>query len=142
MSLTLALALAAQIPPVQPMPKGTGLPPPGTDEAAVMAQIVRLLGALETKDGAAILAATRPEGGAAAAMELADGKRIIRRIGWAEFAAGLATYTDRYRERLSNPAIEIDGDIALVWAPYTVLKKGAVDHCGFDHFDMVRVNGA
>jgi hypothetical protein len=124
------------------MPKGTGLPPPGTDEAAVMAPITRLLGALQTKGGAAILAAIRAEGGATAAMELADRKRIVPRVGWAEFAARLATYTDRYRERLSDPAIEIDSDLAMVWAPYTVLKNGAVDHCGFDHFDMVRENGA
>ena len=142
MILMSLMALAAQITPVQPLPKGTGLPPPGTDEAAVMAPINALLGALETKDAAAILAATRPEGGATAAMTLPDGRHIVRRIGWVEFAGGVKGYTDRYQERISDPAVEVDGDIAMVWAPYTVFKNGAADHCGYDHFDVVRENGS
>ena len=26
----------------------------------------------------------------------------------------------------------------MVWAPYTLLKDGKPDHCGYDHFDLVR----
>ena len=45
-------------------------------------------------------------------------------------------------ERLVGaPAIEIDGDIAMVWSPYVFLVDGKLSHCGTDHFDLVREAG-
>ena len=41
-----------------------------------------------------------------------------------------------------DPAIEIDGDVAMVWAPFVVRVGGKVSNCGIDHFDLVRENGA
>ncbi|WP_419807361.1 nuclear transport factor 2 family protein [Sphingomonas sp.] len=144
MILPLLLALA-QITPTQQMPRGTGLPPAvaesAADPQAVLATVQRLLGALETGDRATILAVTRPDGGATAAMERPDGRRMVRRIGWAEFVAGLEGGADRWSEAISDPAVEVDGDIAMVWAPYVVKKNGVADHCGFDHFDLVREAG-
>lgn len=136
------LALVLQVTPIQPMPKGTGLPPPVTEEAGVMAPINRLLAAIEGHDDAAVLAATRPEGGATMALEQPDGTRRIRHLSWPEFAAQLKPGPDHLQERISDPAIEIDGDIAMVWAPYTLLRGGTIDHCGYDHFDLVRENGS
>ena len=141
--MLLALLLA-QVTPVQPMPRGTGLPPAAdasADTAAVLATVNRLLGALETTDRATILAVTRPDGGATAAMERPDGARAVRRIGWAEFAASLEGGAERWSEAISDPAIEVDGDIAMVWAPYVVRRNGAPHHCGYDHFDLVREGG-
>ncbi|MFX8926085.1 hypothetical protein ABTN20_19705, partial [Acinetobacter baumannii] len=48
---------------------------------------------------------------------------------------------ERYEERLSDPAIEIDGGIAMVWGRCTFLIDGKVHHCGYDHFDLVRDGG-
>lgn len=144
-ALLLALAPATgQTTPMQPMPKGTGLPPAADTQAdtqAVLAVVQRLLGALETNDRATVAAVTRPEGGATAALELPDGARRIRRRSWSEFTAGLTPGPDRFSETIADPAIEVDGDIAMVWAPYVVRKNGAVQHCGYDHFDLVRDAG-
>lgn len=138
----LSLLLLAQITPVQPLPKGTGQPPAAdTDAPAVLAVVQRLLGSLETNDAATVLAVTRPEGGATAALERPDGGRAIRHRSWAEFAAALKPGPDHYRETISDPAVEVDGDIAMVWAPYVVRRNGAVDHCGYDHVDLVREAG-
>lgn len=140
--MLILLPLLLQVTPVQPLPKGTGLPPPASEEGSVMVPINKLLAALETSDGAAILTVTRPEGGATAALERPDGKRAVRHLSWADFAAGLKPDGVRYQERIFDPAIEIDGDVAYVWARYTVLKNGAVDHCGYDLFDLVREQGS
>ena len=48
---------------------------------------------------------------------------------------------DHADERITDPAVEVDGDVAMVWAPYTVTVNGTVDHCGYDHFDLVREQG-
>ena len=139
--MSLILALLAQVTPMQPMPKGTGLPPPGTEEGAVMVPINALFAGLAARDSAAILAQLRPEGGATVANEAPNGVRTVRHMSWAEFAAGVKPGPEKYEERISNPAVEIDGDIAMVWAPYTFFIDGKAHHCGIDHFDLVRETG-
>ena len=143
MLLPLLLALA-QVIPVQPLPRGTGLPPAAdasADTQAVLAAVQRLLGTIETNDRETLLAVTRPDGGATVAMERPDGARRVRHLSWAEFAQLLVPGPGRHRETISDPAVEVDGDIAMVWAPYLVTRNGAPDHCGYDHFDLVREGG-
>jgi len=142
MSLILSLLLAAQITPMQPMPKGTGLPLADADTSAVMAPIDRLFAGLAARDPQALLAQLRPEGGATVAIEQADGTRVVSHMAWADFANHLKPGPERYEERLTDPAVEMDGDIAMVWSPYTFLIDGKVHHCGVDHFDLVREAGA
>jgi hypothetical protein len=142
MPLILSLLLAAQITPMQPMPKGTGLPLADVDTAAVMAPIDRLFAGLAARDAAAISAQLRTDGGATIAVEKADGSHVVRHLSWAEFTAGIKPGPEKYEERLTDPAVEVDGDIAMVWAPYTFFVDGKAQHCGVDHFDLVRENGA
>jgi hypothetical protein len=141
--ILLSLLLAAgQITPVQPIVKGTGLPPAAmTEEAGVMVPIDALLVALAARDGQAILAQVRPDGSATVAEEKPDGTRSVRRTSWPDFAASIRPGSERYVERLTDPAVDIDGDIAMVWSPYVFTIDGKVSHCGTDHFDMVREAG-
>ncbi len=136
--------LLAQITPVQPLPKGTGLPPTAEradDTQAVLATMQRMFDGLAARDGARILAETRSEGGATASVERPDGTRRLRRLTWAEFAAGVKPGPERLQERLTDPAVEVDGDIAMVWSPYVFTVDGKLSHCGIDHFDLVREGG-
>src|SRR3954470_18319780 len=142
MPLILSLLLAAQITPMQPMPKGTGLPLADVDSSAVMAPIDRLFAGMTARDPQAVLAQLRPEGGATVAIEQADGTRAVSHMPWSDFANHLKPGPERYEERLTDPAIEVDGDIAMVWSPYTFLIDGKVHHCGVDHFDLARENNA
>lgn len=134
----IALLLALQITPVAPIVKGTALPPPASEEAAVMAPVSAVLRALEKDDGAALLAVTMPEGALTVARTGPDGAIQHRTQRWSEVAAQLKPDGIAYEERLGTPAIEIDEGVAMVWAPYTSIADGKVSHCGFDHFDLVR----
>ncbi|WP_174290860.1 hypothetical protein [Sphingomonas bacterium] len=140
--MPLLLALLAQVTPVQPIVHGTGLPPQGTDEASVMAPVNALLAGIAAHDGAAATARVRTDGTLTAAVERADGSHELRRMSWADFAARLKPSPQRVEERLLDPAVEIDGDVAMVWSPYVFLVDGKVDHCGADHFDVVRDGGS
>ena len=133
--LLLALAQSDRLPPADPLP----LADPYT--AAVMVPIRAMLAGIGAGDGAAATAQVRAEGGATAVAENADGTRAVRHLSWPEFAARFQPGGDRSEERLGEPAIEIDGDIAMVWAPYAFLVGGKLHHCGFDHFDLVREAG-
>jgi|SRR5271170_1723874 len=44
-------------------------------------------------------------------------------------------------ERIHDPLIRIDNDLAMVWAPFVFLVDGKVDHCGTDLFNIVRKDG-
>ena len=134
--LLLALQSADRLPPANPLPYADPV------AGAVMAPIDAMLRGLAAHDGAAILAQVRPDGGATVAVEKPDGTRSIRRMSWTEFAAGVKPGPDRLEEKLTDTAIEVDGDIAMVWGPYTVTVNGKLHHCGADHFGLIRENGA
>ncbi len=59
-----------------------------------------------------------------------------------DFAAHVATPAKTtIEERIHEPLIRIDNDLAVVWAPFEFLSSGKVDHCGTDLFSLVRVDG-
>lgn len=139
--MPLLLAVLAEVTPVQPLPKGTGLPPPGTEEAAVLAPIDAVFTAFDAGDGQAMLRHVDPAGRVIAVGPGPDGVPVVRRTTFAEFATKLAP-AGAFSERISDPAIDIDGDVAMVWAPFTVRVKGVLQSCGTDHFDLIREGGA
>jgi hypothetical protein len=115
--------------------------PSAADKAAILAPIDAALAALGTQDSAALLTHVYPEGRVVAVGTLATGAKVFRRESWADYAARMKP-GNGFIERISDPKIEIDGDIALVWAPFTIERGGKITACGYDHFDMVRHDGA
>jgi hypothetical protein len=49
--------------------------------------------------------------------------------------------TTQIEERIHDPLVRIDNDLAMVWAPFEFLVDGKVDHCGTDLFNLVRKDG-
>ncbi|WHU04069.1 hypothetical protein [Sphingomonas sp. NIBR02145] len=137
-----ALAQSGPVTPAAKLPPANPLPYEDAEAAAVLAPINAMFAGLAAHDGAAILAQTRPEGGATVAVEKPDGSRAIRHLSWADFAGGIKPGPEKLEERISTPAIEVDGDIAMVWAPYVFLIDGKAHHCGINHFDLLRENGS
>ncbi len=137
----LLLPLFLQITPVQPLPKANPSPPPVREETGVMAPVNALFAAIAARDGQAALATAIDGASATTATEAPDGTRKITRRAWADFAAGLKPGPEKFEERLFAPAIEVDGDVALVWGRYDFYVGGKLHHCGYDHFDLVREGG-
>jgi len=140
--ILLPVLLALQTTPVAPIVKGTALPPPASEEAAVLAPINGLFAAIAARDGQAALPFVRAEGRATAAGNKPDGTTMVNSRSWADFAAALKPGAERFEERMPSPAIEVDGDIAMAWGDYVFLVDGKVVHCGVNHFDLVRENDA
>jgi hypothetical protein len=116
--------------------------PRTNDESAAMAAVDRMFAGLAARDGQAILAVVRPEGGANVVVERPNGTRAVRHLSWTDFAGGLKPGPEKYREALTDPIVRVDGDIAMVWGRYTFFLDGKPQHCGVDHFDLVREAGA
>jgi hypothetical protein len=128
-----AVAAAQGLPPAQ------ALPPPDGDTTAVLVPINAVFAAFEVGDGPALLRSVYPEGRVTATGIRANSNGL-RQQSWTEFARGLQPGSG-FQERITDPAIEIDGDVAMVWAPFVVRVGGKMTNCGFDHFDLVRENG-
>jgi len=139
--MILPLLLALQTTPVAPIVKGTALPPPASEEAAVLTPINGIFAAIASRNGQSALPFVRAEGRATATGTRPDGTPVVNSRSWTEFAAGLTAGPERFEERMPAPAIEIDGDIAMAWGDYVFLIDGKVAHCGVNHFDLVRESG-
>jgi Putative lumazine-binding len=49
--------------------------------------------------------------------------------------------TTHIEERIHDPLVRIDNDLAVVWAPFEFVVDGKVDHCGTDLFNLIRTEG-
>ncbi|CAN5160799.1 hypothetical protein BH10PSE12_BH10PSE12_18340 [soil metagenome] len=133
-SVLLAMAQGDKLPPANPVPLDTSA------EASVLAPINALFAALGAGDAAAMLQHVYPEGRVSAIGPRRDGAQGLRQESWTKFAERI-TPGSTFQERIWDPAIDIDGDIAMVWAPYDVRVAGKVANCGVDHFDLIREAG-
>jgi hypothetical protein len=107
------------------------------EEQAVLAPIHAMFDGMSKRDAAAIKAPTLP-GGTMVLMR--DGKPA--QMTFEAFADRVGKPgTTQIEERIHNPLIRIDNDLAVVWAPFDFLVDGKVDHCGTDLFNLVRVDG-
>jgi hypothetical protein len=137
--LSILLALAAQTSSGK-LPPAPALPPPVGEEQAVLATVNALLGSFNAGNSAAMLRWVYPDG-RVTATGTRSGSKGLRQQSWTEFAARV-TPAGHFEETISDPAIEVDGDAAMVWAPFVVRVGGKVSNCGVDHFDLIRDNGS
>jgi hypothetical protein len=110
------------------------------DVKAVLATVDALFAAFESGDAAAVLRQVFPDGRVTASGRRGDGTSSLRPQSWTQFAERV-TPQRAFQERITNPTVHIDNDIAVVWAPFVVRVGGKVSNCGIDHFDVVRESG-
>ena len=137
--MILSLLLAAQVSSGRLPPAGP-IPAPDFETANVLAPIQSLFASFAAGDSAAMLRVVYTDGRVTATGQRASGSDL-RQLSWTQMAQRV-TPDARFTESISDPAVEVDGDVAMVWAPFVVRINGKVSNCGFDHFDLVRENGA
>ncbi len=121
----------------QPLP----LPEPGAEERrAVMQPIDAFVTSLRTRDTALLVSLFSPRAQWVTAGYGDQGITIRRRPAIADVQI-LTRPGGVLDEQLYDIVVRIDGDIALVWAPYRFLIGGRLSHCGHDAFHLVREQG-
>jgi hypothetical protein len=106
-------------------------------EQAVLAPITAMFAAMAKHDTAAFKQPLLTGGGL---VLMRDGKPV--QMTFDAFADLIGKPGKaQIEERIHDPLVKIDNDLAVVWAPFEFLMDGKVDHCGTDLFNMVRVNG-
>ena len=109
------------------------------EEDAVLAPINAMFAGMSARDAAAIKAPAIP---GATMVLMRDGKPAQMTIeAFAERLGKPSPSGKPIAERIHDPLIKIDNDLAVVWAPFDFLVDGKVDHCGTDLFNLVRTDG-
>ncbi len=113
-----------------------------SDSATVVATLDRFLRALYVRDTAAMKA----EFDADARMTLLrpdpnGGVRVVALTADGFVKAATNPNGPALDEPLRNLRVFVDGDLASVWGEYQVRVAGAVSHCGYDAFHLVRRGG-
>ena len=115
-------------------------PAPDPQVAEVVAVANRLFAAMEARDTAEIRRMFLPQARIVSVARQGEGTAERERsIG--EFIPGIAAAPEPLRERMWSPEVRIDGDLAMLWAPYDFHNGARFSHCGTDAFQMVRLGG-
>jgi hypothetical protein len=106
-------------------------------DQAVLAPIQAMFAGMSARDAAAIRKPTLP-GGVMVLMR--DGKPT--QMTFEDFATRVGKPgKGQIEEKIHDPLIKVDNDLAVVWAPFDFLVDGKVNHCGTDLFNLVRQDG-
>jgi putative lumazine-binding protein len=106
------------------------------DEHAVLVPINRLLEGMAKRDASAVKASAVP-GATFVSMQYGT----LNQMTIEQFAERIGAGTTHIDERIHDPLVRIDNDLAVVWAPFTFHIEGKLDHCGTDLFSLVHNNG-
>ena len=112
-----------------------------TDERQALAAVDRFFEAMHNHDVATWLTTVIPEG-LATGIKVGEGPQpFMRSWHWATYIENTAATPQKVSERLLDPEVKVERDLAMVWGRYDFSVDGSVDHCGVDHFELVRKNG-
>ena len=107
------------------------------EQQAVLAPITQLFEGMAQRDAASI---KKPLLSGGTMVLMRDGKPS--QMTFEDFADRVGKPgTTHIQERIHDPLVRIDHDLAVVWAPFEFLVDGKVDHCGTDLFTVVRTDG-
>ena len=113
-----------------------------SDREAVLATVQMLFDAMRTRDtallsqafdtSARLVGVAAPRGG---------GPPQVRLTTPSQFGAGIvrAPAGDVWNERIYDPEVRIDQNVAQVWAYFTFHRNSTFSHCGVDAFMLVKV---
>ncbi|MGC2402386.1 MAG: nuclear transport factor 2 family protein [Acidobacteriaceae bacterium] len=106
------------------------------DGQAVLAPVNLFFDGLARRDPAAILGSAIP-GATFVSMQYGT----LEQMTFEQFAQRLGAGTTHIDERIHDPLVRIDNDLAVVWAPFEFRIDGKLDHCGMDLFNLVHNEG-
>lgn len=109
------------------------------EKAEVVAAVQRLFDALETRDSVAGMATFHPT---ATVLVVAGTPTTVTTTTPAALVGGIARSTaGTFKERIFDTEVRIDGDVAQLWAYFTVHIGKVFNRCGTDAMTLVRSGG-
>ena len=109
--------------------------------ADVLAAVEGFLGAMRAKDSLGMMA--RLDSTSRFSLLRSGPHGTVVRVMSGQDFVRLTTKPDgpTYHEPTRNAVVQIDGDLATVWAEYQVILEGKLSHCGHDAIHLARLRG-
>jgi len=112
-----------------------------SDHAAVRTTIDRMFDGMRNVDTVLFKSVFAPGVSLQSISNNKEGATVVQRASIPTFIASIARQKPgALDERLSGHDINIDGDMAVAWTPYTFYYNGQPSHCGVNSFTLVRLN--
>lgn len=110
------------------------------ERAAVLATVQKVFQAMRTRD-TALLTQAFDSSARLAGVSTRNGPPSVRLMLPGAFGSAIASAKagDVWNERIWDPEVRIDGDVAQVWAYYTFHLNNTFSHCGVDAFMLLKV---
>jgi len=111
----------------------------GSDREAILATVQKVFDAMRTRDTALLSQAF--DSTARLVGVSTRGTPSVSLTMPSQFGAAIsrAPAGDVWNERIYDPDVRIDGNVAQVWAYYTFHRNTTFSHCGVDAFMLVKV---
>ena len=110
------------------------------EKDAVLATVNKLFDGMRTRNAALLLSAF-DESARLVRVGERNGVPAVTLLPLDRFADAVvgAKPGEVWDERLSDPEVRIDGNLAQVWSDYTFRLSGTLHHCGIDAFMLLKV---
>lgn len=72
-----------------------------------------------------------------------QGQAILHHEDFSKFLKSIVSIpaTTNFREDLHSYSIQVDGNMASAWTPYSLYVNDVFQHCGVNNFQLFRTNG-
>jgi hypothetical protein len=135
----LALALGAASLYAAPALRAQGAPSASDDSRNVLAVVTRLFDGMRAGDSSIVRSVFDPRVRMITVSMRNGARRTTLENGADNFAKAVGTpHPDVWDERIANPRVQLDGDLASVWVDYAFFAGPKFSHCGVDHFLLTR----
>lgn len=109
-----------------------------TTEQEVLAVVQRMFEGFAQKDTALIRSTLHTDVKLVTAVTNREGKPVVRTETMAAFLQGIAKAEGSLDEKLFNPEVRVEDNLATVWTRYEFWYDGKYSHCGIDSFQLAR----
>lgn len=114
-----------------------------SDRAAILATVQHVFDAMRTRD-TTLLHQAFDSTARLVGVSNRGGSLSVSLTSASQFGAAItrAAAGDVWNERIYEPEVRVDGDVAQVWAYYTFHRNKVFTHCGVDAFMLLKVGDA
>lgn len=112
---------------------------PSAERAAIDSVVASLFDAMRKGDSATVRRIFHPRAMLATASAARDGMPQVTMDSVGSFVRAVgAPHRERWDERVYGPVTQVDGHMAVVWAPYSFFLGPTLSHCGTNAFQLAK----
>ena len=110
----------------------------GAADQEVLAVINTMFEGFAKKDTTIIRGTLHDDVKLVTAVTSKEGKQVVHTTPMDKFLQGIASAPGKLEEKLFDPEVRIDGNLATVWVLYEFWYDDKCSHCGIDSFQLAR----